>query len=239
MSPRAGLDEAGSIHPTAVVGEGVVLGRGNVIGPHAVLVGPLVVGDGNWFGPGVVVGTPPEVRGVAHGAHWDAPVDGPGVRIGHRNVLREGTLVHQGWKQATVIGDDCFLMNKVYVAHDTVLADGVTLASTVTMGGHVHVGAGANLGMGAVVHQRRVVGAGAMVGMGSVVTRDVPPFALLYGNPARLRGANRVGMSRQGFAPEVVSALATSYEAGTVPGVDDAPSPLREHFATWLALAAP
>lgn len=226
------------IHPTAVVGDGVVLGRDNVVGPHAVLVGPLRVGDGNWFGPGVVVGTPPEVRGVPHGTPWDAPGDGPGVRLGHRNVLREGTVVHQGWQQPTVVGDECFLMNKVYVAHDTVLGDGVTLASTVTMGGHVRVGAGANLGLGATVHQRRVIGAGAMVGMGSVVTRDVPPFALTYGNPARVRGANRVGMTRRGVDDETVAALAALYESGQVPATGAAPAALREHFADWARYAA-
>jgi UDP-N-acetylglucosamine acyltransferase len=234
----SGRSGATLVHPTAVVGDGVVLGTGNVIGPHAVLLGPLTVGDDNWFGPGVVVGTPPEVRGVAHGATWESPVAGPGVRIGSRNVLREGTVVHQGWQEQTVVGDDCFLMNKVYVAHDTVLADGVTLASTVTMGGHVRIGAGANVGMGATVHQRRVVGAGAMVGMGSVVTRDVPPFALVYGSPARLRGANRVGMARQGVDEDAIIALAASYEAGTVPGSHDAPNLLRGHFEAWFALLA-
>jgi UDP-N-acetylglucosamine acyltransferase len=38
-----------------------------------------------------------------------------------------------------------------------------------------------------------------MVGMGSVVTRDVPPFSKAFGNPARVRGANVVGMERSGF----------------------------------------
>ncbi|GEK21653.1 UDP-N-acetylglucosamine acyltransferase [Cellulomonas xylanilytica] len=228
-----------SIHPTAVIGDGVVLGDGNVIGPYVVLYGPLEIGDGNWIGPGVTLGTPPEVRGVEHGAQWESVASGPGISIGHRNVIREQTLIHQGWKHPTVVGDDCFLMNKVYVAHDSVIENGCTLASTVTMGGHVRIGAGANVGLGTVVHQRRFVAAGAMVGMGSVVTRDVPPFALAFGNPARVQGANRVGMTRRGLDESAVDAIAAFYERGIVPGADDVPPSLRDDFLTWEKVSGP
>lgn len=223
------------IHPTAVIGEGVALGSGNVIGPHAVLYGPLVIGDSNWIGPGAVIGTPPEVRGVGHPAQWGIPATGIGVRMGDRNVIREQTLIHQGWHEQTVLGDDCFLMNKVYVAHDTVLGNGVTLASTVTMGGHVRLGDRANVGLGAVVHQRRVIGPGAMVGMGSVVTRDVPPFAKAYGNPARIHGANSVGMARLGVPDNDVAAVAAVYVGvqARIPTQDEWPDSLRAFFAWW------
>lgn len=222
-----------TIHPTAVIGDGVVLGIRNVIGPHVVLYGPLDIGDDNWIGPGVTIGTPPEVRGVEHAAQWAAEASGVGARIGHRNVIREQSLIHQGWKSPTVVGNDCFIMNKVYVAHDTVLANGVTLASTVTMGGHVLVGTGANIGLGTVVHQRRIVGPGAMVGMGSVVTRDVPPFALVYGNPAQLRGTNAVGMARLGVDDDAIAAVRVVYAAGLVPTAGQAPSVLTEPFDWW------
>lgn len=174
-----------TIHPSAVIGDGVVLGRDNVIGPHAVLLGPLVIGDGNWFGPGVVLGTPPEVRSFDHVAGRPA-----GLVIGSRNVVREFATIHQGWQATTTVGDDCFLMNKVYIGHDGCIEDRVTMAAGVNLGGHVTVGVDANLGLGAQVHQRRIIGPGAMVGMGSVVTRDVLPFAKSFGNPARLASSN-------------------------------------------------
>ena len=47
---------------------------------------------------------------------------------------------------------------------------------------------GCSIGAGAVVLGGLTVGAGAMVGAGAVVTRDVPPFAIVAGNPARIRG---------------------------------------------------
>ncbi|MDQ3735193.1 MAG: UDP-N-acetylglucosamine acyltransferase [Actinomycetota bacterium] len=212
------------IHPTAVIGPHVQLGDGNIIGPFVVLIG-CRMGDDNWVGPHVVIGTPPEIRGHAHPAGWDDVDEGYGVSIGDRTTLREYTTVSAGSQAPTTVGDDCFLMNKVYVGHDGRIGDTVTMAAGAGLGGHVTVGAGANLGLGATVHQRRRIGAGTMVGMGAVVTRDLPPFAMAYGNPARIRGANRVGMQRAGFASSDVELMQETYSRhGGVPD-DWAPPP--------------
>jgi UDP-N-acetylglucosamine acyltransferase len=222
------------VHPTAVVGDDVTLGTDNVIGPFAVILGPATIGDRNWIGPHVVIGTPAEIRGIDHGQA--AGGIGTGIRIGNGNVFREYTTVHQGHYATTVIGDDCYLMNKCYIAHDDVLGDGVTMASGTTLGGHVQVGSGANLGMGAVVHQRRVIGPLAMVGMSAVVTRDVPPAALAYGNPCRVHGANRVGMQRAGVGAQAIAAVQQAYSAGEVPHVDDDPV-LARAWSWWSETA--
>ena len=47
---------------------------------------------------------------------------------------------------------------------------------------------GCSIGSGAVVLPGMTVGESAMVGAGAVVTRDVPPYAIVVGNPARIRG---------------------------------------------------
>lgn len=200
------------VHPTAVIGPDVVLGRGNVVGPYAVILGPVTVGDDNWIGPHVVIGTQAEIRGIDHGP--SAGGVGTGVRLGSGNVVREHATIHQGHYATTVIGDRCYLMNRVYIGHDGHIADDVTMASSVTLGGHVHVGRAANFGMGAIVHQRRVVGPLAMVGMAAVLTRDVPPFATAYGNPCRVRSANRVGMRRAGFPDAAIESVDAAYAAG-------------------------
>lgn len=218
------------IHPTAILGPGVELGEDNIIGPFVVLIG-ATIGDRNWVGPHVVIGTPPEIRGHPHPSSWEDDHEGHGVRIGNRNTLREYTTVHAGSAAPTTVGDDCFLMNKVYIGHDGRIADAITMASGVTLGGHVGVGTGANLGLGATVHQRRQIGAGAMVGMGGVVTRDLPPFAMAYGNPARIRGANRVGMERNGLEQADVDALHETYRVhGRIPDDWTPPASLRELF---------
>ena len=229
------------IHPSAVVGPQVELGSGNTIGPGVVLLGPLTIGDDNWVGAHTVIGAPAEIRGIEHGAAWDGDLVGTGLTIGSRNVFREYVTIHQGHYDRTVVGDDCYLMNKVYIGHDGHIADGVTMASSVTLGGHVHVGAGANLGMNTVVHQRRVIGPGAMVGMGSAVTRDIPPFAKSFGNPCRLRGANTVGMTHAGLPDEAIEFMSSAYARGETP-VDGVPEAFAAAWSWWqteVAACAP
>jgi sugar O-acyltransferase (sialic acid O-acetyltransferase NeuD family) len=77
-----------------------------------------------------------------------------------------------------------------YVAHDCVIGDYVTFAPNVHCNGNVHIHNHAYIGTGAILKQGSsskplVIGEGAVVGMGSVVTKDVPPFTTVIGNPAR------------------------------------------------------
>ncbi len=225
---------ANSIHPSAVIGPEVTLGEGNTVGPHAVLLGPLVLGDNNWIGAHAVIGAPAEIYGIDHGAAWSGALVGTGVQIGSSNVFREYVTVHQGHYDVTTVGDGCYIMNKVYLAHDVRIDDRVTMASSVTLGGHVHVGTGANLGMNCTVHQRRIIGPGTMVGMSAVVSRDIPPFAKAFGSPCRIRGVNAIGMQRSGHPQESVDFLAALYAAGApVPSADEAPDSLAEALRWW------
>lgn len=203
---------ANTIHSTAVISGDVTLGEGNTVGPFVVITGPVTIGDDNWFGAGAVIGAPPELRSFEHPRRPEDST-GEGVRIGSRNVIREYAQVHQGWLAPTQLGDDLFVMNQAYIAHDCRLADRVTLTSSVLLAGHVEIGAGANLGMGASVHQRVRIGAGVMIGMGAVVTREIPPFAKAFGIPARVRGANTVGMERSGFSPAAIDRVTSAYSA--------------------------
>ncbi|HEX6343344.1 DapH/DapD/GlmU-related protein [Umezawaea sp.] len=220
------------VHPSAVIGDGVELGERVTIGPNAVVLGPAKIGDDCWIGPGCVIGTPPELSSEPHNRAWDGELAHSGVEIGPRTVVRELSTIHQGSYRPTRVGADCWLLNRVYVAHDGQVGDGVTLSAGTSLGGHVQIGDRVNVGMNAVVHQRRVIGPGAMVGMGGAVTKDVPPFAMAYGNPARLNGVNAVGMTRSGMGEDVVRLLAAAYAELLVPA--DLPEELREAFAWWF-----
>lgn len=221
-----------SVHPSAVVGDGVELGRDVVVGPHAVLLGPCRIATGVRIGPGCVIGSAPELTSTAQNAAWEGELAHAGVEIGPRTVVREFTAVQQGTAGPTRIGADCWLLARTYLAHDGVLGDRVTTSAGVALGGFAAVGDGATIGMNATVHQRRVVGPGAMVGMSAAVTRDVPPFATAYGNPARVRGANVVGMRRRGVPEDLADALDRAYRAGAPREVTGHPD-LDTAFAWW------
>jgi sugar O-acyltransferase (sialic acid O-acetyltransferase NeuD family) len=76
------------------------------------------------------------------------------------------------------------------IAHDCIIGDYVTFAPGVKCNGNVVIGDHAYIGAAAVIKQGSqgqpmVIGEGAVVGMGAVVTRYVPPFTTVVGNPAR------------------------------------------------------
>lgn len=78
-----------------------------------------------------------------------------------------------------------------YVAHDCIIGDYVTFAPNVHCNGNVHIHDHAYIGTGAIIRNGSlskplIIGEGATVGMGAVVTRDVPPYSTVIGNPARI-----------------------------------------------------
>ena len=203
-----------SISPQAFIGEGVVLGADVSIGPGAVLLGPCVIEDGVWIGPGAQIGAPPEMSSLRQNAAWAGDLEHAGVRIGAGAVIREGAVIHQGTYRETMVGARSWVLNRAYLAHDVLLGADATVSAGVSIGGHCVIGDRVNIGMNAVVHQRRVIAPGAMVGMGTPVTRDVPPFAKVYGAPPRLAGVNAVGVERAGFSTDSAEALLAHYASG-------------------------
>jgi UDP-N-acetylglucosamine acyltransferase len=201
------------VHGTAIIGPDVVIGRGNRIDQNVVISGSVTIGDNNWICANVIIGASPEIRSVRPDSEGFLGHIDKGVVIGHNNVVREAVQIHAGDNVPTRIGNDVYLMNQVYVAHDCQLDDGATIASSALLAGNVRVKRGANIGLGAKIHQGIVIGPISMVGMGAVVTRPVPAFAKVFGTPARVQGVNTVGISRMGFAESVIDSIVSRFSA--------------------------
>lgn len=229
-----------SVHPTAVVDPKARLGAVR-IGPHAVIEGDVELADGVEIGAGAVIcdGTRigPRTRVGAHAVLGGAPQhrdhDGSPTRltIGADNDIRELVTAHRGssvGRGTTAIGDGNLIMVGAHVGHDTLVGSGCTVTNGVALGGHVEVEDEAVLGGMAAVHPWVRVGRLAMVAGGSMVSRDVPPFSLVQGNPARLIGLNRVGLERSGRSSAARERLRRGWRALLVPGRGPLPEELAE-----------
>lgn len=188
---------ANDIHPTALIGRGVVLGENNRIGAYCVLEGPLEIGDDNWFGPHVVIGTPGQ---DTRDPRYDASKCP--IRIGSRNIIREFTAVQKPcYGPLTTIGNDVHIMQSVHVPHDATIEDHVVITPMVSLGGLVRIMEGANLAMGCTVHQRSVVGAYAIVGTNAPVVKNVRPFSKYV--PGRAPSVNLYAVEKFGFGEQL------------------------------------
>jgi sugar O-acyltransferase (sialic acid O-acetyltransferase NeuD family) len=84
-----------------------------------------------------------------------------------------------------------------YVAHDCVIGDYVTFAPNVHCNGNVIIEDNVYVGTGVIIREGTpdkplVIGKGAVLGMGAVVTKNIQPYEIVIGNPARLFKRNEM-----------------------------------------------
>jgi sugar O-acyltransferase (sialic acid O-acetyltransferase NeuD family) len=137
-------------------------------------------------------------------AHRFATLVHPQAGMSSRARLGRGVVVNYGASVAgnVTVGDQVWIGPRCVIGHDTVIEPFALLAPAAVVSGHCTVAEAAYVGAGATIRQQVRVGPGALVGMGAVVVKDVPPRAVVVGNPALPIPAS--GPSRAGTASTVV-----------------------------------
>jgi UDP-N-acetylglucosamine acyltransferase len=196
VDPRAELAGGVEVGPYAVIGPQVQIGPDCRIGAHAVLDGRVRMGRGNRIFPGACIGLEPQDLKYA-----GAPT---GVEIGDDNTIRECVTINRATdgEACTCIGSGNLLMAYSHLGHNCALGDRIVIANGVAVAGHVVIGDRAVIGGVLGIHQFVHVGTLAMVGGMSRIERDVPPFCMVEGHPARVRALNRIGLQRSGLAEQ-------------------------------------
>jgi sugar O-acyltransferase (sialic acid O-acetyltransferase NeuD family) len=95
-------------------------------------------------------------------------------------------LAHSSICVDTVIGRTCIINTASSVDHECNIGDGVHIGPGAIIAGLVKIGSCAMVGTGATILPRITIGEGAIIGAGAVVTKDVPDFAVVTGNPAKI-----------------------------------------------------
>ncbi|MEQ1509322.1 MAG: acyltransferase [Sphingopyxis sp.] len=149
------------VHGTAVVDDGAVIGAGTKIWHFAHILSRTTVGQNCSVGQNVMIG--------------------PDVTVGNGCKIQNNVAIYKG----VTLDDDVFC------------GPSMVFTNVLTPRAHVerkdefaptHIGKGATLGANCTIVCGNRVGAFAMVGAGAVVTRNVPDYALVVGNPARQIG---------------------------------------------------
>lgn len=135
---------------------------------------------------------------------------GKKMETGHNVIIREENKIGNDfkiWNNSVVdygckIGNNVKIHSNCYVAQFTTIEDDAFLAPGVTIANDIHPGCdfskeclkgptikkGAQIGVNSSILPFVTIGEYAVIGAGSVVTKDIPPYSVAYGNPARVRG---------------------------------------------------
>lgn len=128
------------------------------------------------------------------------------AQVGDNCILGKNVYIDFGVK----IGNNCKIQNNASIFHGSILEDGVFIGPHVILTndknprainpegslkkgsdwevGEILVKKGASIGAGAVILPGVTIGEFALIGSGAVVTKNVPDFGLVYGNPAQIKG---------------------------------------------------
>ena len=212
-----------NIHPTAIVDPLAELGKNVTVKPYAIIEANTQIGDDCTIGAYVVIragttlgnGTEVHTGAVLGEPPQDMKYEGQTsyLKIGCHNHIREFATIHRASSEgkSTQIGDHNLLMAYSHVGHDAVLGNNIIMANNVGISGHCVIEDGVNFGGMVGIHQFVTIGTTAMVGGFSKIVRDVPPYMIVDGNPARPRGINSRGLQRQDMSSDQIAALKHAY----------------------------
>jgi len=99
----------------------------------------------------------------------------------------EGSLIYANVSVCVEarIGKACIINTAASVDHECVIDEGVAIGPGARLTGLVQVGKYADIYTGAIILPRIKIGEGAVIGAGAVVVKDVQPYTVVAGNPAK------------------------------------------------------
>lgn len=173
------------IHPTAVIGDGVIIGNNVNIGPNSVIYSKTEIGDGTRIDANCTIGT----EGMMW--VWDGDVKVflkqlGGVRIGKNCIIGSNSAIVRGSaNELTIFEDGVNMAPGCCIGHGTYLGKNVHLANNVTIGGSVKIQESNFIGCGVVINPRvEIKSNNVILGAGSTITKTISTSGVYVGSPA-------------------------------------------------------
>ncbi|NQT29928.1 MAG: acyl-ACP--UDP-N-acetylglucosamine O-acyltransferase [Candidatus Saganbacteria bacterium] len=225
MFSLADRDAGGAIiHPTATVDRTAKLGKKVEIGAHVVIGPEVEIGDKTKIGPHSVIARWTKI-GKENDIHQGVSIGVPPqdlkykgekgqIIIGDKNIIREFVTIHlpSGEGNKTILGNENYIMVHAHIPHNCKIGNQVVIGGYVGLAGYTEIGDQVIIGGLAGIHQFVRIGRLTMVGAQSKVLKDVPPFMLVDGNPAQLRGINSIGLQRRGVSSDSISEIRKAFK---------------------------
>jgi sugar O-acyltransferase (sialic acid O-acetyltransferase NeuD family) len=103
-------------------------------------------------------------------------------KLGVGIYLQEAVVIQAGVE----IGDNSCIHMGALIGHETIIGSSVFIAHAVSVSGCCQIGDGTFIGTNATILPRIKVGSWVTIGAGTVITKDVPNYAVVVGNPGRI-----------------------------------------------------
>lgn len=205
IDPKAEIDSSADVGAYVVIGPNVKIGPKVVLHHHCMVNNHTTLDEGVQVHPYASVGSVPQDLKYVGGDCF--------LEVGKRTVIREFVTINAGTTEwnITRIGSDCLLMSYSHLGHNAVVGNNVVIANSGTLAGHVIIDDFAIIGGLVGIHQFVKIGKYTIVGGCSKVVKDLPPFMLVDGNPAKVRTINRVGLKRKGYTTKQIDLLKEAY----------------------------
>ena len=184
VDPAAKVGKDVTIEPFAYIEGNVEIGDGCVIKAHANILKGTIIGQRTVIYHNAVIGAVPQ------DFHYKG--DEAGVKIGDDCDIRENVVIARATHKDdfTTIGNHCFLMDGAHLCHDASLDDYVIIGIKASLAGGAHVDSYTIVSTAAQLQQNVHVGSWSFIQAGCRVSKDVPPYVIMSGNPAKYHGVN-------------------------------------------------
>lgn len=215
-----------NIHKTTIIEEGAIIAPNVIIGPFCYIGKGVEIKSGSVLESNIIlkgkITIDEDVKIFSFAA---IGCDDSEIKIGTKTHIREftqiGTQESEDEKsKEIIIGANNFIMGYVQILSGVELGEFCIITNAVRLYENVKCEERVIVGGFSTIQANNKIGTGVMIGGASVVTTDIPPFMLVEGNKATIKGLNVIGLRRRLENKEDIEEIKAIYKKVLGDGTD-------------------